>query len=185
MAVVQLRDLQIAQHIEIERQHGVLFRSARMGFQPQRGFIRHLVEGGQEGVGSRLPRHRPLFRIPLPESQEGLVQCSQGAGERLFFMQDFFDRPGGRFAQRGGIHLPGAVHEIVRLVDEKGVSALRNVEKPAEIHLRIEKIIVIPHDTVAPEGGIQLELEGAYAVLSCAGFDRGSGIEVTPAKQIV
>lgn len=59
------------------------------------------------------------------------------------------------------------------------------IEKAAEIDLGIEQIVVVSHDTVAPEGGVELQLEGADAVPFGAGLDNAPGIEIAAPEQVV
>ena len=79
------------------------------------------------------------------------------------------------FAQFGRKHLPRPVHQVVGLVDEKGVRPAFLQEETLEIGARVEHIVVVADDDIGPQRHIQRQLKRADPMLARHLLDLGPG----------
>ena len=64
------------------------------------------------------------------------------------------------------VHFPCTVHQIMSFVDKENVFSSRSFSKePAQMSVRIERIIVIAQNRIAPRRGIQPELKRTHLPL--------------------
>ena len=69
------------------------------------------------------------------------------------------------------VHLPSALHQIVRLIDQEQIAALVPLrEKPFQMGIRIKYVIIIADHPVYPYRDIQRHLKGADPILLRLGF---------------
>ena len=164
-------------HFKIEREHfGVQF-AVTVFFQPI------LTGGGQ--TGEQLVQLRQTFRNDQPMFIRFLTAAAQldhfavdfvQSGRQLAvpFAQRLFYAINRGFEQLCGIHIPRAIHQIVRFVDEKNeVSALG--EKALEAYHRVEQVVVVTDDAVAPVGQVERQLEGTQLLLQGKCLDIRAG----------
>ena len=79
----------------------------------------------------------------------------------MAFAHGLFGRKKGAFANAGGIHVPRAAGQIVRLVYQKDVLAPGAVKKALQAYHRVEQVVVIANDAVAKKRKVQRKLKRA------------------------
>lgn len=104
--------------------------------------------------------------------QQGGVYVCQGLSQLFMaFAHSLFCREKGAFGDGGGIHVPRAVRQVVRLVYQENMPALCAVKKTLQAHHRVEQVVVIADDAVAEEREVQRELERAQGLGLAEGRD--------------
>ena len=116
-----------------------------------------------------------------PQRQKSLLQPGKRGNERqerlaLTFLCRVKERRYPPLRKLAGIHIPHAVGEVVRLVDEEDrvVFARGRIKIPPQIYRRIEGVVVIADDEVAVFRQVERQLVGADKVLlRRLGYDLG------------
>ena len=78
-----------------------------------------------------------------------------------------------RTPQLGGVHVAGALDQVVGLVDQEEVLAPGVEEVAAQVGLGIEDVVVVADDRVRPQGEVERQLERADGVPPGHLLDRG------------
>ena len=105
-----------------------------------------------------------LRLTPAPPGKQRAVHAAQrGLQPGAALAQQFAGGGEAALEQTFRVHIPGAVGEVVGLVDEEQVIP-RRLKEPFEGDHRVKQVVVVPDDHIAPQAGIQPQLEGADGV---------------------
>ena len=114
-------------------------------------------------------RHVLAFSLQRQHRPVDLVQPLQ---DRLLSLEQMLRGQNVFLDERSGEHVPRAVHEVVRLVDQEDVIIRRARSKiTLEHHVRRKCVIIVADDDVHIIGDIQIHLVRTYAVLFGISFD--------------
>ena len=116
-----------------------------MGLQPQVAFVDEPVELQAEVIHGRFARVQGAFAF-IAQPFQGAIERTKRRAERICVC---LDQPA-QFAklllpQVGAVHLAGAVHQIVRFIDQEDIAALF-FEEPPEIDGWVKDIIIVADD---------------------------------------
>ena len=120
---------------------------------------------GEVVVARRQKQTPPASLLAAPaQRKEAAVQLCQRARQAARrFAQRLLAGVEGRFFKARRIHVPRAIHKVVRLVDEKDEIAAFG-KKALEADDGVEQVVVVAHDAVAPVGKVERKLERAQAL---------------------
>ena len=97
--------------------------------------------------------------------QKGLVSLAQGGFQGTFALAEGALCVGQAvFGKAGGVHRPGTVRQVVRLVNEEQPVA-GSIKEPLQMHHRVEQVVVVANDHIAPLAQIQPQLKRAHREL--------------------
>ena len=143
--------------------------------------LQPVLQGGLKGMerlqqlgGQLLQKGRAaLLGCLLPGLQKRFVGAGQGRFQGAFPLAEGALCLGqAAFAELCRVHGAGPVGQIVGFVDEEEPIP-GGVEETVEPHHRVEEVIVIPDDHVAPRAEVEPQFEGADCELPGGFFQRG------------
>ena len=130
----------------------------------------------QTGAGF-LFKEGAVFRLVALAAQlhKFIVQLAQGSFQLAFALaQRLAGLQHLTFQKASRVHFPGPVRQIVSLVHQKQIVAAA-FKKALQADHRVEQIVVIPHNHIAPEREVQPQLEGADGEPPGQILQRGAG----------